>query len=215
MADTESGTFNPSRYLTKVSGSDYLEVKWRVLWLRTEHPDAEIETEMTTFSGEQAVFRARVSIPGGGSATGWGSETYNDFRDFVEKAETKALGRALAALGFGTQFCDDFVFGAHENRIVDSPVNVQARSAPVDRDRFPPVREQRPQGGGTQPATSKQLQFISSIARELNITDESLELEAQSSFAASVVDLSRRDASILIERLQQRRQQTRPVGAQP
>jgi hypothetical protein len=207
-------SFDPSQYLTKVSGSDYLEVRWRVLWFRTEHPDGVIDTEMTHYDGSSAVFRARVTIPGGGSATGWGSEIYNDFRDFIEKAETKAVGRALAALGFGTQFCNDFVFGADENRIVDSPVNFQARSAPapVDRDRFPPVREQRPPGGGTTPATSKQLQFISSIARELNLTDESLELEAQSSFAASVHDLSRRDASILIERLQQRRRQTQPMG---
>jgi hypothetical protein len=209
MADTTTETttettFDPNRYLTKVSGSDYLEVKWRLLWLRTEHPDATIETEMTTYDGQSAVFKARVSIPNGGSATGWGTEQYNDFRDFVEKAETKALGRALAALGFGTQFCSDFDFGSNENRVVDSPINFQAQA---DRRR----------GGddnrAPQPATSKQLQFISSIARELNLSDESLHLEAQSSFGAEVAELSRRDASILIERLQQRRQQGRPVGA--
>lgn len=204
MADspTLAAAFDPNRYLTKVSGSDYLEVKWRLLWLRTEHPDAEIETELTTYDGANAVFRARVSIPGGGSATGWGTEQYNDFRDFVEKAETKALGRALAALGFGTQFCSDFDFGSDENRVVDSPINFQSRRGAGQDNRAP------------QPATSKQLQFISSIARELNLSDESLHLEAQSSFGAAVAELSRRDASILIERLQQRRQQlSRPIAA--
>ena len=30
----------------RVNGADYLEVKWRLLWLRTNHPDAVIETEM-------------------------------------------------------------------------------------------------------------------------------------------------------------------------
>jgi hypothetical protein len=212
MADTTATptttAFDPNRYLTKVSGSDYLEVKWRLLWLRTEHPDASIETEMTTYDGQSAVFRARVSIPNGGSATGWGTEQYNDFRDFVEKAETKALGRALAALGFGTQFCSDFEFGANDNRVVDSPINFQAQAERRRGDDG--------QGGrAPQPATSKQLQFISSIARELNLSDESLHLEAQSSFGTDMADLSRRDASILIERLQQRRQQqgARPVGA--
>lgn len=208
MADTittTETTFDPNRYLTKVSGSDYLEVKWRLLWLRTEHPDATIETEMTTYDGQSAVFRARVTIPGGGSATGWGTEQYNDFRDFVEKAETKALGRALAALGFGTQFCSDFDFGANENRVVDSPINFQAQA---DR------RRSGDDSRAPQPATSKQLQFISSIARELNLSDESLHLESQSSFGTEVAELSRRDASVLIERLQQRRQQqARPVGA--
>ena len=47
--------FDPSRYLTKVSGSDYLEVKWRLLWLRQTHPDASIETELVTHDGQAAM----------------------------------------------------------------------------------------------------------------------------------------------------------------
>jgi len=179
-----------------------------LLWLRTEHPEASIETEMTTLDGQSAVFRARVSIPNGGSATGWGSEQYSDFRDYVEKAETKALGRALAALGFGTQFCSDFDFGAGENRVVDSPINFRSKA---DSRRGEDDSAANRTG---QPATSKQLQFISSIARELSLSDESLHLEAQASFGSEIADLNRRDASILIERLQQRRQQSsRPIGA--
>jgi hypothetical protein len=103
--------FEPARYLSRVNGSDYLEVKWRLVWLRTMHPDAAIETELIAHDDGVAIFRARVAIPRGGSATGYGSETAGDFRDYLEKAETKAMGRALAALGFGTQFCAD-----HETR---------------------------------------------------------------------------------------------------
>ena len=36
--------FEPARYLTRVNGSDYLEVKWRLVWLRDQHPDATVET---------------------------------------------------------------------------------------------------------------------------------------------------------------------------
>ncbi|MCH7580534.1 MAG: hypothetical protein IIB22_09850, partial [Chloroflexi bacterium] len=135
--------FDASKYLTKLSGKDYLEVKWRLLWLRTLHPDAVIETELVKHGAGLALFRARVTVPGAGSATGWGSETAEDFGDFIEKAETKALGRALAALGYGTQFCEDFDFTAEtkeprkqrstasrqtstpqrtKERVVDSPV---------------------------------------------------------------------------------------------
>ena len=32
--------FEASRFLTVLNGRDYLEVKWRLLWLRTEHADA-------------------------------------------------------------------------------------------------------------------------------------------------------------------------------
>lgn len=118
--------FDASRYLVKLKGKEYLEVKWRLLWLRTEHPDAVIQTEMTNFipNPPMAIFKAQVSIPGGGSSTGWGQETAADFGDFLEKAETKALGRALAALGYGTQFTEEFDFATgDEQRVVDAPVD--------------------------------------------------------------------------------------------
>lgn len=113
--------FDPGRYLTKLKGNDYLEVKWRLLWVRTDHPDARIETECVSFNETFAVFKARVEIPNGGSATGWGSEEKGHFQDYIEKAETKAIGRALGALGYGTQFADDFADG-DSGRIADAPV---------------------------------------------------------------------------------------------
>ena len=42
------------------------------------------------------------------------------FPDYVEKAETGAIGRALAALGYGTQFAPEL---NEQHRIVDSPVD--------------------------------------------------------------------------------------------
>ena len=203
--------FDPSRYLTKVSGSDYLEVKWRLLWLRQTHPDASIETELVTHDGQAAIFKAKVSIPGAGSSTGWGSEQYGDFRDYIEKAETKALGRALAALGFGTQFCNDFAFGADQNRVVDAPVDLQRQ---LERRRSngkqsTDSQESRP---SDTPATVRQHGFIDALVRELSITEDALKLEVESSFGTPVSGLSRRDASVLIERLQQRRAE-RPAAA--
>ena len=203
--------FDPSRFLTKVSGSDYLEVKWRLLWLRQTHPDAAIETEMISHADQVAVFRARVSIPGAGSATGWGTEAYGDFRDYVEKAETKALGRALAALGFGTQFCNDFAFGADQNRVVDAPVDLQRQMErrKANGRQSPEVQEVR---ASDHPATTRQHGFIEAMARELGISDDALKLEVESSFGTAVTGLNRRDASVLIERLQQRRSE-RPSAA--
>jgi len=85
-------------------GSEYLDVKWRLLWLRKEHPDAGILTELIQYDPQMAIFKATVTLPTGGMATGYGSETASDFPDFIEKAETKAIGRALNALGYGAQF---------------------------------------------------------------------------------------------------------------
>lgn len=106
------GRFDPAPYIRRLRGRggpvDYLDVKWRLVWLRKDHPNAHISTELVTFTDELAIFKAIVSVPEGGSASGYGSETARDFADYVEKAETKALGRALAALGYGTQFARDF-----------------------------------------------------------------------------------------------------------
>ena len=204
----QQSNFDPSRYLTKVGSSDYLEVKWRLVWLREAHPGATIDTELVSHDDQMAVFRARVSIPEGGSATGWGSEGYNDFRDYLEKAETKALGRALAALGFGTQFCPDFDFGAVQGAVVDSPID------------FASTRGQRvAEGQGdngdrrvaslNQPVTPRQLKFIQAIAREKGLSDDELNGEIERVYGkATVAELDRRDASAFIDRLQSRRPAT-------
>ena len=223
--------FDPSRFLIKLpkrarhdDGSwnmvetDYLEVKWRLLWLRTEHPDAAVETEMASHSNYTAVFRARVSIPGGGSATGWGQEAATDFGDYLEKAETKALGRALAALGYGTQFCEDFEFEQAETRtgagarVVDSPVDRGAvrafKGMGPELNNVTAINDpaRRPQGAGSEhsipPATEPQVKAIYAIAREtLALDDEELDARCRDRFGCAPQSLNRRQASEFIDAL--------------
>jgi hypothetical protein len=115
-------TFNASEHLVKLQNKDYLEVKYRLVWFRDAFPHGIITTSMLQLDLDRglAVFKAIIDDGEGGIGTGHGSETVKDFRDFIEKAETKAIGRALAALGFGTQFTGDELSEHH--RIVDSPV---------------------------------------------------------------------------------------------
>jgi hypothetical protein len=114
-------TFNPNDHLVKLQNKDYLEVKYRLVWFRDAFPHGIITTSMLSLDLERglAVFKAIVDDGEGGIGTGHGSETVKDFRDFIEKAETKAIGRALAALGYGTQFAPELDEG---ERIVDAPV---------------------------------------------------------------------------------------------
>ena len=205
---SEATPFEPARYLTRVNGSDYLEVKWRLVWLRDQHPDATLETELVSHNDNTAVFRAHVTIPGGGSSTGWGSETAGDFRDYLEKAETKAIGRALAALGFGTQFCPDFEFGAAVGRVVDAPVKVPNRSrsgAAAERQEASTVAAIGPD----QPATQRQLRYLQAVAREAGLDGAALDERAMQEFGVQAAALSRRDASSLIDLIQ-----SRPAGSQ-
>jgi hypothetical protein len=68
-----------------------------------------------------AVFQATVDDGEGGKASAFGTETRKSFEDFVEKASTRAVGRALALLGFGTQFVgEELSEGGH---VADAPVD--------------------------------------------------------------------------------------------
>jgi len=190
----EQSAFDPAKHLTKVSGRDYLEVKWRLVWLRSVHPDAQIETEMVEHRNNLAVFRAKVILPSGASATGWGSEGTDDFGDYLEKAETKALGRALAALGFGTQFCPDFDFGADRQRVVDSPVDIRSARSP-----------QSTPSANRQEATPRQVKYLHAVGREVGLTSDDLNERSRQSFGVEVDGLNRRDISALIEQIQSER----------
>ncbi len=143
--------FNPNEHLMQIKNrggsADYLPVQWRLVWFRSLFPHGTIETEIVHLDLEReteeetyvwnsetrrsekvvkrapgfAVFRATVKDGLGGVATGTKSEKAASFADFLEKAETGAIGRALAALGYGTQFAGDEFDERH--RIVDAPVD--------------------------------------------------------------------------------------------
>lgn len=122
--------FNPKEHMMNLKGKDYLQVMWRLVWFREEHPDYDIYTEMVTCTDDAAVFRCRIADSNGHAiSSGYGSETKRDFGDFIEKAETKAVGRALAMLGYGTQFAPELDEG---ERIVDSPVEVKKPARPAN-----------------------------------------------------------------------------------
>lgn len=143
--------FNPNEHLIQLKGKDYLPVQWRLVWFRSLCPEGTIETELVHLDLDReteeeaygwnsetrrnektvkrangiAVFRAVVKDGKGGIATGTKSEKAASFPDFIEKAETGAIGRALAGLGYGTQFAPEL---EEEHRIVDAPVDRNAPS---------------------------------------------------------------------------------------
>jgi len=113
--------FEPKQYLTKIQGKDYLEVKWRIVWMRTEHQDWGIETEIVNIAPGAAQVKATIRNGEGKIlAMAHKMETKSGFADYLEKAETGAIGRALALCGFGTQFTGTEL--EEGTRIVDAPV---------------------------------------------------------------------------------------------
>lgn len=125
---TNKGSILP---LISLKGKDYLQVAHRLQWLADDFPHYTISTEFLQNTEEYAVCRATVTIFGDTTndfgerpvirrATATKQESKRDFGDFMEKAETGAIGRTLAMLGLGTQHAiSDLDEGS---RIVDSPV---------------------------------------------------------------------------------------------
>lgn len=125
----KSGTELP---LLDMRGKPYLQVAHRLVWFREEYPTATILTEFLERTDKKAVCKATIGFPnaGGGHtivATAHKSETPEGFADFIEKAETGAIGRALALCGYGTQYEPEL---DEAERLADAPIPVAVKSKP-------------------------------------------------------------------------------------
>ena len=173
--------FNPSSHVIQISTTqgkkDYLPVQYRLVWFRAECPQGTITTELLDLNRSEececetsvwnderrkyekvirrargvAVFKATITDGKGGSATGTKTENAASFADYLEKAETGAIGRGLAALGYGTQFTDDL---DEDERVVDSPVQRKAPTYNPDA-----------------PATEGQVSTIQKLQKELGMSE--------------------------------------------
>jgi len=193
--------FNAQEHITIIDGGAYLEVKWRLVWLREQHPDAVIETSMEESSRDNAIFKASVRLPDGASATGWGSEYREQFQNFIEAAETKALGRALAALGFGTQFAGDLGTDRNGFGLSDAPVRLHAvgESAPQQYQSSYQQTELEP--------TDRQRKLIEVLRSQLNLGNEELDEIAEKHGGAPMSTISRKGVSAVITELQRLKQE--------
>jgi hypothetical protein len=113
-------------------------------------------------------------------ATGMKTEWSENFMDFLEKAETGAIARALAVAGYGTETALDLDDGAENDRPADSPVAAptvapykspnrvtESRPAPV----ITPSEAPSAGKGGRQVLGSEtQVREISRLAKEIHLS---------------------------------------------
>ena len=209
----EKKPFDPRAHLIKVSGNDYLPVAARIMWFRADHPDGRIDTEHLASNDKWAHYRATASYPhvvdgsvewalGSGHGQGFVNTTAQGHK-FHERGETVAIGRALATLGYGTSFCDDFNEGED---IADAPVtrSQSGNATPSEMNR---TQSRRPPSGNAEqmPATDRQVKFLFAIGREVGLSDDQLNELSLQRYKQDVDKLTRSNASNLIEILQQRR----------
>ncbi len=129
--------FDPNKYMLKLpktkkvtlpngqvrfekTETDYLPVAPRIAWFRKDHPYWSISTEVEQLANKAVVMKATIKdMLGTVIATARKKETEIGFPDYIEKAETGAIGRALAMCGYGTLQAPEF---DEQDRLADAPV---------------------------------------------------------------------------------------------
>ena len=177
----------------------YLETKYRLVWLREQHPDAQITTEILQLDLDREVsaevsewddnlrksvkvtkhgkglviMKATVKLANGAIGTGTKVENAAAFGDFLEKAESGAIGRALASLGYGTQFCEG-ESEADSGRIVDAPV------------------ERKPSYDPDKPASAQQIDTCHRLQKQLGLAESDFDGMCFGDMATMIADLNKR-----------------------
>ena len=169
---TKKGTELP---LLDLRGKPYLTVPYRVLWAREDMPELGFETEIIDHNDNKSIVRATIRNEAGRIlAQATKQEDIQGFRDHLEKAETGAIGRALALIGFGTQFALELEEG---DRIVDAPVSkTPNRPNPANKP--------------SDPTRDKLAAGIQKLVKELNLTSVQVKDMLHKSFGKDSSKLS-------------------------
>src|ERR671918_346937 len=135
--EVHHSTFDPMKYMLKLpkmkkvslpngqvkfekTESEYLPVAARMAWFRKDHPYWSIITDVEQLADKAVIMKATIKdMLGTVIATARKKETEAGFPDYIEKAETGAIGRALAMCGYGTLQAPEF---DEQERLADAPV---------------------------------------------------------------------------------------------
>jgi hypothetical protein len=137
LQNNNHSIFDPMKYMLKLpknkkvslpngqvrfekTETDYLPVAARIAWFRKDHPYWSIITKVEQLGNKAVIMKATIKDTlGTVIATARKKETEIGFPDYIEKAETGAIGRALAMCGYGTLQAPEF---DEQERLADSPV---------------------------------------------------------------------------------------------
>ncbi len=112
----------------------------RVQWVRREHPETTIATELAHLDDRLVVVKATVTLPTGAAASDHAAEARppdDDPGAAIELAETRAIGRALDLLGYALVAVEAEARDAGQRSDTASISPVPAATSPAPREISP------------------------------------------------------------------------------
>ena len=163
----------------------YLPVAWRVVWFREDHPKGKLLTKIVERGDGWVLLESEVYDNDGNLlANALKADTIKNFKDYMEKCDTGAKGRALGFAGYGTQFAPDLDEGT---RLADAPVENGSKKEWVG-------------GWESEPATRKQVGMIASLAQHNGYVFETVKEGFKKMFGLeSFTELNKGQASKIID----------------
>jgi hypothetical protein len=165
----------------------YLPARKRINWMRGGDPDAHPDWGINTallehnqgkragagrIEGGYALVAASITDERGRViATAMKTEYSENFADYVEKAETGAVARALAVAGYGTESALDLDEGYDQDRLADAPAKSDGR--PISISSSGGVEGVR-QGGRQTKITAAQKKAITDEVKRIGIGPDKL-----------------------------------------
>ncbi len=160
----------------------YLDVKYRLLWFRLHRPEGKIDSEIIRVDDKSAVVCCRLYndrkdppeqyIARASAQRFFNSDKYGD--RYLEIAETAAMGRVLAAAGYGTQFCSSS--DMLSDVIADAPVELPPEEGDASASDAPSVTQPTPKPEArdcvqkqSSPATVEQLMETMTLEDAKNV----------------------------------------------
>ncbi len=185
--------FEPKDYLRKEVTEDgisfYLDTKYRLLWFRMKYPEGKLVKIPKALNKEYATFEVRVYTDKNDAednflANGFASRHKDDGNEkfglnFVESAETAALGRALKDAGFGTQFCD--IALPNDQTVVDAGVHISfdlgndGITTPIEENEAGPAVNGTAPSNSNEDATANDSTTVTANS-ETEVVEEKVEL---------------------------------------
>ena len=123
--------------VVSIRGREYTTVAKRVSDFREKHPDWSIATVILERNADMVLMRAEIADASGrtlatGHAEEWRKSSEINRTSAIENAETSAIGRALAALGYGGQ---EFA-SVNEIEIAERKKTIGMSATQVNHDEF-------------------------------------------------------------------------------